>query len=210
MSGCSDGYTTGAERKQTMKSLIIEGNSRAELGKKASRRLRSEGQIPCVIYGNENLHFSAPLLAFRPLVYTPDFQLAEIHLDGKVYRCILKDIQFDVVTDEISHIDFLELVEGRRVSATLPLKFVGTPEGVKIGGRLEVKMKSLKVRTLPEHLQEAIEVNIESLPLNGNVRVEDVVVENMEIMNSPRIPIASVVMTRALKQAESEEAKTKK
>src|SRR5690606_5593451 len=122
----------------------------------------------------------------------------------------MKDLQFDVVTDDLSHIDFLELVDDRKVIADLPLKFVGQPEGVKAGGRLVTKMNSLKVRTLPKYLVEAIEVNIEDLELNGNVRVEDGNAENMEVMNSPRIPIASVVMTRALRQAESEEAKAAK
>ena len=190
-----------------MNSVKIEGNSRSEFGKSATRRLRSEGLVPCVIYGDKNIHFSAPSLKFRSLVFTPDFQLAEISVDGATHRCILKDIQFDVLTDEVSHIDFLELNESRQIVANLPLKFVGTPEGVKAGGRLEVKMKTLKVRTLPQNLKAAIEVNIENLELNENIRVQDVVAEGMEIMNSHRIPIASVVMTRALKQEASEEKK---
>lgn len=194
-----------------MKSVKLEGQRRSGNGKKAARQLRSEGQVPGVIYGgNETIHFSANPMALRPLVYTPDFQLAEISIDGKTYRCILKDLQFDVVTDELNHIDFLELVEDRKVIANLPLKFVGQAEGVKAGGRLEIKVKSLKVRTLPKNLSENIEVNIEKLQLNGNIRVEDVKAGEMEILNSPRIPIASVVMTRALKQAETEEAKAGK
>lgn len=193
-----------------MNIVNIEGTTRSEHGKSATRRLRSEGNVPGVIYGgNETIHFSAPTLAFRPLVYTPQFQVAEISVEGKTYRCIMKDKQFDVITDELSHIDFLELVEDRKVVANLPLKFTGQPEGVKAGGRLEIKMKSLRVRTLPKYLTEAIEVNIETLKLNHNLRVEDVPTENMEVMNSPRIPVASIVMTRALKQAESEEAKKK-
>ncbi len=191
-----------------MKSVKIEGQSRSEHGKTATRRLRSEGQIPCVIYGgNDTVHFSADTMAFRPLVYTPEFQLAEITVDGKTYKTIMKDLQFDVLTDELAHIDFLELVDDKKVIANLPLKFVGQAQGVKDGGRLEIKVKNLKVRTLPKFLKEHIDVNIEKLQLNGNIRVEDVVADNMEIMNSPRIPIASVVMTRALKQAETEEAK---
>ena len=191
-----------------MNSVKIEGKSRSEHGKSATRRLRSEGQVPCVIYGGtETVHFSAPTLAFRPLVYTPAFQIAEISVDGKTYRCILKDKQFDVVTDDLNHIDFLELVEDKKIIANLPIKFVGQPEGVKAGGRLETKMKTLKVRTLPKYLTEAIELDITKLQLNANMRVEDVKTENMEVMNSPRIPVASVVMTRALRQAESEEKK---
>lgn len=191
-----------------MKSVQIEGQSRSEHGKSATRRLRSEGQVPCVIYGGEKeIHFSAPLLAFRPLVYTGDFQIAEISVDGATYRCILKDKQFDVVTDTLSHVDFLELVEDKKVIANLPLKYVGQPAGVKAGGRLETKMKTLKVRTLPKYLKEAIEVDITNLELNGNMRVSDVNAENMEVMNSLRIPIASIVMTRALKQEATAEAK---
>jgi len=204
-----DRYPPGAEAKtKLMKSVKIEGTRRSELGKKATRRLRSEGNVPAVIYGGqETIHFSVPAMALRPLVYTPDFQLAEISVDGNSYRTILKDAQFDVVTDELSHVDFLELVEDKKVIATLPLKFTGQAQGVKDGGRLEIKVKSLRVRTLPKHLVENIEVDITDLQLNGNVRVEDVRAEHMEILNSPRIPVASVVMTRALKQAESEEAK---
>lgn len=191
-----------------MNSVKIEGTSRSEHGKKATRRLRSEGMVPAVIYGGtETVHFSAPVLSFRKLVYTPAFQLAEITVDGKTYRCIMKDRQFDVVTDD--HLDFLELVEDKKVVANLPLKFIGQPAGVKAGGRLETKMKSLKVRTLPKFLVEAIEVDISELQLNSNLRVEDVKADNMEIMNSMRIPVASIVMTRALKQAESEEMKKK-
>ena len=193
-----------------MKSVTVEGTSRSEYGKKATRRLRSEGLVPAVIYGGtENIHFTAPMLSFRPLVYTPEFQLAEINVNGKTYRCIMKDKQFDVITDELSHVDFLELVEDKLVVANMPLKFVGQPEGVKAGGRLEIKMKSLKVRTLPKYLKEAIEVDITNLQLNTNMRVEDVPTEHMEVMNSARIPVASILLTRALKQAESEENKKK-
>lgn len=194
-----------------MKSVQIEGQVRNEFGKKANRDLRSEGRVPCVIYGGETpVHFSAPILSFRPLVYTPDFQIAEISVDGKSYRTILKDKQFDVLTDELSHVDFLELVEGRAVVANIPLRFKGQSAGVKAGGRLELKMKSVKVRTMPEKLVEALDVDITDLDLNGNLRVQDVVAEGMEVMNAPRQPIASVVMTRALRQADSEAAKEAK
>ena len=193
-----------------MKSVVIEGQLRTDMGKKAARDLRSQGQVLGVIYGGkEEVHFSAPVMAFRGLVYTPEFQIAEIKIDGKSYRTILKDKQFDVVTDALNHIDFLELVEGRKVIANLPLNFQGQSEGVKAGGRLVIKMKSLKVRTLPENLVASIDVDITNLQLNGNIRVEDVKLDNVELMNPARQPIASVVMTRALRQAETEEKKGK-
>jgi large subunit ribosomal protein L25 len=107
------------------------------------------------------------------------------------------------VTDDLIHADFLELVEDKKVIATIPIKFTGAAKGVKDGGKLITKMKSLKVKTFPKFLKENIEVDLTELELNGNVRVEDVKAENYEILNSPRIPIASVVLTRQLKQEEA-------
>jgi len=187
-----------------MKTITIEGQLRTELGKGATRQLRSQDKVPGVIYGGaKEINFSAPAMAFKSLVYTPDFQFAEMKLNGDTFRCILKDLQFDKVTDKLIHVDLLELVEDKKVIASIPLKFVGSPVGVKDGGKLHIKMKALKVKTYPKYLRENISVNIDSLELNGNVRVEDVQVENYEIMNSPRIPVASVTLTRELKQEEA-------
>ncbi|RXK57849.1 50S ribosomal protein L25 [Lacibacter luteus] len=191
-----------------MKTITIEGHLRTENGKKAARQLRSQEMVPGVIYGgSEEVNFYAPAKALKSLVYTPDFQVAEVKVNGKSYKAILKDLQFDKVTDSLTHIDLLELVEDKKVVATIPLKFVGTSKGVKDGGKLITKIKSIKIKAYPKYLKEAIEVDLTPLELNGNIRVEDIKAENMEVMNSPRIPVASVVMTRQLKQ---EEATTKK
>ena len=187
-----------------MKSITIEGQLRTESGKKATRQLRSQQLVPGVIYGGKSeVNFSVPASALKPIVYTSEFMLANIQVGGASYRCILKDLQFDKVTDQLIHIDFLELVEDKKVIATLPLKYVGTPAGVRAGGKLVTKMKSIKIKTLPKYLKEFLEVDISGLELNGNVRVENIVADNMEVMNSPRIPIASVTMTRQLKQEEA-------
>ncbi len=187
-----------------MKSITIEGQLRTESGKKATRQLRSQQMVPGVIYGGANeINFSAPAAAFKDIVYTPDFNLTDVTVDGKTYRCILKDLQFNKVSDLLSHVDFLELVEDKKVIATLPLKFTGVPAGVKAGGKLVTKMKSLKVKTYPKYLRENIEVDITKMELNENIRVEDVKLENMEVLNSPRIPIATVTLTRQLKQDEA-------
>jgi large subunit ribosomal protein L25 len=194
-----------------MKTITIEGQLRTEMGKKATRQLRSQELVPGVIYGGaKEINFQAPAKAFKTLVYTPEFQLAAVKVDGKEYTCILKDLQFDKVNDALTHVDLLELVEDRAVVATLPLKFTGASAGVKAGGKLITKMKALKVKTLPKYLKENIEVDITNLELNANIRVEDVKEANMEILNSPRIPIASVVMTRQLKQEEAAAAKDEK
>ena len=187
-----------------MKSITIEGSLRTGFGKTATRQLRSQELVPGVIYGGpQEISFQAPAAAFKKFVYTPSFQVAEVVLDGKTYRTILKDLQFDKVDDKLIHIDLLELVEDKKVIAEIPLKFVGVSTGVKDGGKLVIKIKSLKIKTYPKYLKEQIEVSIDGLELNGNIRVEDVKIDNYEILNSPRIPIASVVLTRQLKQEEA-------
>lgn len=194
-----------------MKTITIEGHLRTEHGKKAARQLRSQDNVPAVIYGGaQEVNFYASAKAFKPLVYTGEFQLAEVSVDGKTYKCILKDLQFDKVDDSLLHIDLLELVENKHVVATLPIKFTGVSVGVKGGGKLVTKIKSLKVKALPKNLIETIPVDITNLDLNGNIRVEDVKLEGIEILNSPRIPIASVVLTRQLKQEEATAAKDEK
>lgn len=187
-----------------MNTITIEGQLRTEFSKASIRQLRSEEKVPGVIYGGEKeINFSAPAAAFKGIVYTPEFKLAEINLNGSSYRCVLKEVQFDKVSDQLLHVDFLELVEDKKVTVTIPIKFNGTPAGVKAGGKLATKIKSLKVKTYPKYLKEHIEMDITNLELNENLRVQDVVAENMEILNSPRIPIASVSMTRQLKQEEA-------
>ena len=111
------------------------------MGKKATRQIRSQELVPGVIYGGaQEVNFSAPAKAFKPLVYTPNFQLADVTVDGKTYRCILKDLQFDKVSDELIHIDLLELVEdvllNRNPDATERLtKFA---DSVKQKGKVQV------------------------------------------------------------------------
>jgi large subunit ribosomal protein L25 len=187
-----------------MKTITIEGQIRTDFGKAATRQLRSEEKVPAVIYGGaKEVNFSTSAAALKNVVYTPDFMVVEIKVEGKAYKCVLKDLQFDKVTDKLIHVDFLELVDDKKVVVTLPIKFVGAPAGVKAGGKLVTKIKSLNVKLYPKYLRENIELDLTNLELNGNVRVEDVKADNIEILNSPRIPIASVTMTRQLKQEEA-------
>ena len=194
-----------------MKTITIEGQLRTATGKSAARQLRSQGMVPGVIYGGaQEVNFVAKSLALKPFIYTPDFQKVEMQVDGKSYTCILKDLQFDKVSDALIHLDLLELVEDKTVTATIPLKFIGAAAGVKAGGKLEIRLKSVKVKSLPKNLRENIEVDITNLELNANIRVEDIKSDKFEILNSPRIPIASVTMTRQLKQEEAAATPAKK
>ena len=184
-----------------MKTITIQGQLRSESGKSVSRRLRSEGKVPAVIYGGkETIHFTTTQKELKSIVYTGDFMLAEIQIDGKSYKCILKDLQFHKLNDAVTHVDFLELVDDKKIRATVPLKFIGVSKGVKNGGRFVVKMSFIKVRTLPKNLKEFVEVDITNLTIGKNLRISDIKYDDAEILHNARIPIAAVATTRTLKQ----------
>src|SRR4028118_975643 len=153
-----------------MKTITIEGQLRTESGKSAARQLRSQELVPGVIYGGaKEINFVASAKSLRPLVYTPSFQFADVSVEGTTYRCILKDLQFDRVSDDLIHIDLFELVEDKKVIATIPLKFTGVAAGVKAGGRLVTKMKAVKIKTYPKYLKEQIEIAVDALNIGENL-----------------------------------------
>ncbi len=186
-----------------MDTVAIKGNSRSDFGKSATKNIRRNGQVPCVIYGGEEIvHFSAAPIDFKSLIYTADFKLAEIELDGKKYKCFLKDAQFHPVSDDLLHIDFIELIDGKSINLELPVRFKGAAPGVKTGGKLYQKLRSVKVKTTPEHLVDQIVMDVSSLELGQSIRVRDIEeLEGIAIMSSPGIPVASVEVPRALRSA---------
>ena len=138
------------------------------------------------------------------MVYTPDFKLAEISIGGASRKALLKEISFHPVTDEIEHIDFLELIDGQTINAEIPVKFTGTSPGVKSGGKLIRTLRTVKVKTKPETLVDTLYVSIDGLELGSAVRVRDIVVpDGIELMVDGAIPVANVEVPRALKSAES-------
>lgn len=192
-----------------MQTVAIEGTPREAFGKKASKSFRKQGLVPCVAYsGDTTIHFTAPSTAFKNLIYTPDFKVAEITVDGQMYRAILKDAQYHPVTDVVLHLDFLLLVDGRSLITQVPVRTEGVAPGVKLGGKLTQVTRRVKIKTTPENLVDHMSVNISHLDLGKSVRVRDLkAVDGVEVMTSPGIPLASVEIPRALRSAQTAAAK---
>jgi large subunit ribosomal protein L25 len=180
-----------------MKSFTINGDLRAAQSKQELKKLRAEGKVPCVLYGGkEQVHFSAPVLDFRDLVYTPDVHTVNINVGGKSYTAIMKDLQFHPVTDKITHIDFLELFDDKAVSIDVPIKITGNSVGVRAGGVLVNKMRKLKISALPKHLPDYVEVKIDDLNIGQDVRVRDISMDGVTFLDTPGNVIAGVKTTR--------------
>ena len=194
-----------------MEIVKINGTSREVVGKAATKRDRHSDSIPCVIYGgNDNVHFTTKLNDVRHLIYTPDFKMAEITVNGETYNAILKSAQFHPVSEAILHIDFLILTPGRPFKVEIPLRVVGQSPGVKGGGKLLQSIRKIKVKVLPENLVSELSLDISKLELGQSARVRDIIpVTGVEIMMSPSIPTVSIEIPRALRAAAAAEAKAK-
>ena len=192
-----------------MKTVSIIGEARASTGKRNTKDLRNKNHVPCVLYGgNENIHFSALERAFKPILTTPDLVVAQIEVEGKTYQAILKDSQFDPIKDKPLHLDFQELVPGHAVNTELPIRLTGMAIGVKAGGRLLQKVRKLLVKAMPESLVSEIIVGVEHLDVGKSIRVRDIQLPGVQILNSPALPIASVEITRAIRSAQAAAAAT--
>jgi len=189
-----------------MKEASLHGVKREDLGKGASGRMRKEGVIPCVVTRqDENINFSAFINDFDAIVYTPDTFLVNITVDGKTYKTLIQEVQFNPLSDEVLHVDFLEVRDGVAVNCELPIAITGNSPGVQAGGKLVSKMRKLKVRGMVKDMPDAIPVSIEGLGLGKSVKVKDVNVDAIEILNSASLPIATVDIPRALKGKKTEE-----
>ncbi len=194
-----------------MVSLEIQGNSRNEFGKKGSRNDRNSGNVPAVMYGgSEVVHFTVTPAGVKHLIYSPDFKVADLNIDGKHYRAILKQVQFHPVTERLLHIDFLRLIDKTPVKIEVPLRFKGTSPGVKVGGKLIQQVRKIKIKTTPENIVDELKADISGLDLGQALRVRDIIIpKGVEILNNPATPVALIEIPRALKAAAAAEAKAK-
>lgn len=192
-----------------MVSIEIQGNTRSELGKKGTRIDRNNGNVPAVLYGGGDVvHFTVTPASVRHLIYTPDFKIAELSIDGNAYKAILKSAQFHPVSDQLLHIDFLRLIDNTPIKVEVPLRFKGVSPGVKVGGKLIQQLRKIKIKTTPEKLVDELKADISKLELGQALRVREVIVPaGVEIMNNAATPVALIEIPRALKAAAAAEAK---
>ena len=193
-----------------MKSVKLSGSPRANVGKVDAKAIRLKGHVPCVIYGGkEQIHFHADERAFKPVIFTPNAHIVEIDLDGKIYKTVLQETQYHKINDKLIHADFLEIVDGKPVTANIPVVLTGQSEGVKKGGKLVLKVRKLKARGIADKLPDSIEINISKLDIGDSIAVGDIAVEGATLLNAKNVSVVSVQTTRAV-AAETPGAPAKK
>lgn len=190
-----------------MKSFNLNGAVRADLGKKAAKAFRAEGNIPCELYGNgRNIHFTCKETDLRKLVYTPEIYIVELNIDGQACKAIIQELQFHPISDRVLHVDFLEIQENKPIVMQVPVRLEGLAAGVKAGGKLTLDMRKLRVRGLYNNMPEKLIINVEKLELGKTMQVKALQFDNLEILNAANAVVCSVRMTRGARGAAAQEA----
>ena len=201
-----------------MKSIEIKGSLRTDLGKKATRELRKDNGVPCVLYGvkkDENglpvaTHFTVPVEGLRNLVYTPNIYSVNLDIDGTVVTAIMKDIQFHPVKDNILHVDFLQVEENKPIVMEVPVQLEGLAEGVRAGGKLALQLRKLKVKASYTSIPERLVIDVTPLGLGKTIKVGELNYEGLELINAKEAVVCAVKLTRAARGAAAAAAAGKK
>lgn len=192
-----------------MKSISIQGIVRTDLGKKATKQVRQQGLVPCVIYGEkkdangapEALHFLVDEKQINKVVYTPNIYLVNIDIDGVNHPAIVKEIQFHSVKDNVLHVDFYEVNETKPVVIGVPIAPEGLAEGVRSGGKLVTMVRKLKVRATVANIPEKLVIDVTKLGLGKSIKCGELSYEGLELVTPKEVVVVTVKMTRAAKGA---------
>jgi large subunit ribosomal protein L25 len=181
-----------------MKSIALKGNKRTDRGSSDAKSLRKEDKIPAVLYGGkESTHFVIDEIPFGKIIHSPNVYFVDLNIDGTTVRSIIKEIQYHPVTDKVLHVDFLEVVAGKPVTVLLPIKVTGSSQGVISGGKLRTVTRRLRVRGLADALPEAITVDITPLKNGQSIKVCDIKVSGLTLLDAANAVVVAVKMSRA-------------
>ena len=185
-----------------MKTVVVKGQKREALGKKGAKLLRSQEIVPSVLYGaGDPVHFAVPFSEMRQIVYSPEVFLIDLDIEGNVYPAVVQDIQWHAVEEQILHIDFLKIEEGKKVKIDIPVKVVGLAKGIKAGGKLKTNLRRLKVKALAKDLPDNIEIDVTKLGIGQSIKVGDLSLKDIELLDKKSNVVVAVTITRAARSA---------
>jgi len=180
-----------------MKTIEISVKKRLKTGKTDTRELRKQDNVPCVLYGGKDvLHFYAHKNEFRKLVYTPEALIVHLNIEGEKHEAIMQALQFHPVSDNLNHIDFIEVDESKPVTINIPIVLIGNCIGIKNGGKLREKRRSLKVKGLVKNLPDTLEVDMTTVDVGNVVKVEDLKYPNIELLDPARSMVVAILSSR--------------
>jgi len=183
-----------------MAEMILKATKREISTKGAINQLRRDGFVPGIFYskGKEEIPFAVEEVALNKLVFTSGTNIIQLTFEGEEpIGCIIKDLQFDPVSDKVVHIDMLGVTLGQMLQVEIPLNFTGSAVGVKEGGILQEQLHKLDVECLPRNIPQHLEIDVTNLNFGDSLFVRDLEFENVRILNSEDAIVVSVVAPKA-------------
>lgn len=182
-----------------MEALFLEVEKRDTGGKGPARRLRASGQLPGVFYG--------PGIAATPVrmdavtfdrsirglegTHLIELKSSESELAGK--KVLVRDLQEHPVSGDAVHVDLIEVPLDKPIDVSVPLHFVGKPEGVTLGGVLQPILREIQVSCLPTHIPQSIDVDVTSLGIHDVLHLNDLQLpEGSSLTRDDNAPVVSV------------------
>ncbi len=182
-----------------MKEITLKGNVRTTNRKSDIKKVRNEGRVPCILYGQgvENVMFSVDVKDLKTITHTPASYIINLDIEGASYKATFHQIQYHPVTDEAIHVDFLAISADRPVTIDVPVEIYGNSEGVKQGGKLMVSARKLRVCGALENLPDTLPVDITELKLGKQISAGDLSYDGIQIVSPKGTIVCAVKMTRA-------------
>ena len=188
-----------------MREFSINGSARAIVGKKATKEVRKNGLVPCVMYGekrDENglpvaTHFVVNEKEINKIYFTPHVYLVNINIDGVEHKAIVKEVQCHPVKDNVLHVDFYEVVANRPIVVGVPIAPKGLAEGVRAGGKLMAMIRKINVKATYDLIPEKLDIDVTNLGLGKSIKVGDLSFEGLELVTPKEVIVCTVKMTRA-------------
>ena len=196
-----------------MKHIELKGQVREAGNKAAVKAVRRAGQVPCNIYGQgiENVLFTVDAQDLKTITHTPNSYIIDLELsNGTKMYAVLHEVQYHPVSDEALHVDFLAVSEQKPVTIEVPVIVTGHSEGVKMGGKLLVSSRKLRVSAMMNNLPDVLEVDSTHLMIGKQIVAGDLNYEGVTIVSPKATIICSVRPTRATQQAKMEQQATGK
>jgi large subunit ribosomal protein L25 len=194
-----------------MSEVVLNAEIREQTGKQA-KLTRNEGNVPGVFYshGEKNINLKTPILSLAPLIYSSETSIIDLRLnDGTQKKAILRDVQFDPVSDKPIHFDLQGLHEDEKLTIEVPVVLTGgIPVGVKNGGLLQHSIHKVRVSCLPKDIPGKIEIDVGALEMNRSVHVRDLNIANVIILENMDAAVVGVIPPTIVKEAEPEAVPT--
>ena len=190
-----------------MEKVLLEASRRNTQTKSSRKVLRKSGKVPGIFYSKqiEPISIEVSEKSIKPLVFTTETHLISLKVDdNQEFECIIKDVQFDPVTDNIVHFDLVGLVSGETIQLEVPILYIGNPVGVRDGGILQQSLHKLEIECLPKDIPQNFEINISDLKLGDSIHVGDLNFENVKILNLKDIVVVAVAHPKVEKEVVEE------